>query len=71
MDPLTGAVLTLAEIRDMVIEMFEAESQWLPQFKGKSLPRRDAVTIPEGIVPAEVPIDPALAINSRFGKLGE
>ncbi|MDR0654282.1 MAG: hypothetical protein LBG12_13390, partial [Synergistaceae bacterium] len=31
MDPLTGAVLTLAEIRDMVIEMFEAEAQWLPQ----------------------------------------
>jgi alpha-galactosidase len=71
MDPLTGAVLTLAEIRDMVIEMFEAESQWLPQFKGKSLPRRDAVKIPEGTVPADVPIDPALAINSRFGKLGE
>jgi alpha-galactosidase len=71
MDPLTGAVLTLGEIRDMVIEMFEAESRWLPQFEGKSLARRGGITIPDGIVPAPVPVDPALAINSRFGKLGE
>jgi alpha-galactosidase len=32
MDPLTSAVLTLKEIRDMVIEMFEAQKKWLPQF---------------------------------------
>lgn len=32
MDPLTSAVLTLPEIRNMVTEMFEAESEWLPQF---------------------------------------
>ncbi len=32
LDPLTGAVCTLDEIRSMVCEMLEAEAQWLPQF---------------------------------------
>ncbi|MFC1717508.1 alpha-galactosidase [Candidatus Poribacteria bacterium] len=32
-DPFTGAQLTLPRIREMVNEMLEAESQWLPQFK--------------------------------------
>jgi alpha-galactosidase len=32
-DPLTSAVLSLAEIRDMVREMFAANREWLPQFK--------------------------------------
>jgi len=32
-DPLTSAVLSLAEIRDMVNEMFEANKEYLPQFK--------------------------------------
>jgi alpha-galactosidase len=71
MDPLTAAVLTLNEIRDMTAEMFEAEAEWLPQFKGKGLRRLEHITVPEGTVPAPVPVDPALAINSRFGKLGE
>ncbi len=31
-DPLTSAVLSLAEIRKMVDEMFEANRDWLPQF---------------------------------------
>lgn len=31
-DPLTSAVLSLQEIRNMVDEMFEAESVWLSQF---------------------------------------
>lgn len=31
-DPLTSAVLSLAEIRQMVDEMFEANRDWLPQF---------------------------------------
>lgn len=34
-DPLTSAVLSLAEIKTMVDEMFEANKDWLPQFKGK------------------------------------
>lgn len=33
LDPLTGALLTLPRIKEMVDEMLEAEKQWLPQFK--------------------------------------
>ncbi|MEA3336251.1 MAG: alpha-glucosidase/alpha-galactosidase [Chloroflexota bacterium] len=36
LDPLTAAVCTLDEIRDMVDEMLAAEKQWLPQFSGLS-----------------------------------
>ncbi|MFW6269750.1 MAG: alpha-galactosidase [Bacillota bacterium] len=32
MDPLTSAVLSLAETEDMVNEMFEANKDWLPHF---------------------------------------
>ena len=32
MDPLTSAVLSLDEIKNMVDEMFEANKEWLPQF---------------------------------------
>lgn len=32
-DPLSSAVLSLAEIKSMVDEMFEAGKDWLPQFK--------------------------------------
>lgn len=32
-DPLTSAVLSLAEIKSMVDDMFEANKNWLPQFK--------------------------------------
>jgi alpha-galactosidase len=32
LDPLTGAVCTLDQIRSMVDEMLEAEAGWLPQF---------------------------------------
>lgn len=33
MDPLTSAVLSLEEIKNMVDEMFEANKDWLPHFK--------------------------------------
>ena len=33
MDPLTGALMTLPQIRTMVNEMFACEAPWLPQFK--------------------------------------
>ena len=69
MDPLTSAVLTLREIRDMVADMFEAQAKWLPDFAGKQLKRTAGIAIPAGTVPAEVPVDPALAISGRFGKL--
>jgi alpha-galactosidase len=32
LDPLTGAILTLDQIRSMVDELFAAEAEWLPQF---------------------------------------
>jgi len=36
-DPLTAAVLSLAEIRKMVAEMFRRNRAWLPQFKNIAL----------------------------------
>jgi len=71
MDPLTSAVCTLAEARDMCIEMFEAESEWLPQFEGKKLAPKPRIITPDDVQRVEVPVDPALAIANRFGKLAE
>lgn len=70
MDPLTSAVLTLKEIRDMVYEMFEAEAEWLPQFDLSKLRKVDDIEIPKDVIPVEVPEDPALAINERYKVLG-
>jgi len=69
MDPLTAAVLTLKEIRDMCSEMLEKQRPWLPQFKGKSIAPRPTIKIPKNCKPVQVPLDPALAINKRFGDL--
>lgn len=71
MDPLTSAVLTLKEIRDMVTEMFEAEAEWLPDFQGKVLKQTPDIFIPEGTQPVPVPLDPAMAIRRRFMQLAE
>jgi alpha-galactosidase len=71
LDPLTSAVLTLKEIREMVTEMLQAESQWLPQFASKSIRPTPTIVIPGDVKRAEVPIDPALAIFARFGELAE
>lgn len=68
-DPLTSAVATLAEIRAMTAEMLEAEREWLPQFEGKTLRATPTISIPAGTQPVDVPLDPALAISHRFGKL--
>ena len=35
LDPLTGALLTLPKIREMVDKMFEAERRWLGALGGK------------------------------------
>jgi alpha-galactosidase len=69
MDPLTSAVCTLKEAREMTREMFEAEEQWLPRFEGRELQPKPTIDIPERLEPVEVPLDPALAIVHRFGKL--
>ena len=70
-DPLTSAVCTLREAREMTQEMLDAEREWLPQFEGKTLTPRPAITIPDGTVGVDAPLDPALAIVHRFGQLAE
>jgi alpha-galactosidase len=69
MDPLTSTRCTLGEVRAMTAEMLEAEAKWLPQFAGKTLRRTPFISVPADVVPAEVPLDPALAIANRFGQL--
>jgi alpha-galactosidase len=69
MDPLTSAALTLREIRDMTVDMFEREAKYLSAFRGRKPRRLAAISIPKGTVGVEVPLDPALAVVHRFGKL--
>jgi len=69
LDPLTSAKLTLNEIREMTSEMLNVESEWLPLFAGKTLRPTPVISIPENVERAKVPVDPALAINARFGEL--
>ena len=71
MDPLTAAVCTLKEIREMVAEMLESQREWLPRFGNKELRPVPEINIPEDISPVDVPLDPALAIVHRFGELAE
>ena len=71
LDPLTGAVCTLAEIRQMTTEMLTAQREWLPQFAGRELRSAPSIVVPKDVKHAEVPLDPALAIANRFGELAE
>jgi alpha-galactosidase len=71
LDPLTAAVCTLRQIREMATEMLEAQRRWLPEFTGRSIRPTPAISIPSDVVPVQVPLDPALAIHQRFGKLVE
>ena len=71
LDPLTGAALTLDEIREMVADMLVAESKWLPEFEGKQLRSTPIISIPKDLKRAQVPVDPALAILARFGELAK
>jgi alpha-galactosidase len=71
LDPLTAAVLTLREIREMVAEMLEAQRKYLPQFAGKSVKKVPLISIPRDVKRQEVPVDPALAIANRFVKLAK
>lgn len=71
MDPLTAAVLTLKEIRDMTAEMLDAQRPWLPQFTGRSVRPVPTISIPQNVKRREVPTDPALAVANRFSRLAE
>src|SRR5207249_8903113 len=69
LDPLTAAVCTLKEIRDMATEMLESQRQWLPEFAGKKIRATPTIDFPRDVKPVDVPLDPALAIHKRFGTL--
>ena len=71
LDPLTGAVCTLKQIRDMAAEMLEAQRAWLPQFAGKRIVPRPAIHIPAATVAIKPPPDPAQALLKRFIRLAE
>jgi alpha-galactosidase len=71
LDPLTGAVCTLKQIRDMAIEMLEAQRKWLPQFGGKKIVAKPTISIPKETEAVHAPPDPAQAILKRFIKLAE
>ncbi len=71
LDPLTAAVCTLKEMREMCSEMLEAQREWLPQFEGRSIRPTPTISIPPDCKPVAVPLDPALAINKRLGELLE
>ncbi|HUX52613.1 MAG TPA: alpha-galactosidase [Spirochaetia bacterium] len=71
MDPLTSAVLTLKEIREMTSEMLEAQRTWLPQFTGKRVREVPTISIPADVKRRGVPTDPALAVANRFTRLAE
>jgi alpha-galactosidase len=71
LDPLTAAVLTLHEIREMVAEMFEAERKYLPQFMGRTPRIVKPIQVSANVTRKEVPLDPALAIANRFGTLAK
>jgi len=71
MDPLTSAVCTLKQIRDMCGEMLEAQRKWLGLFEGRKIAPKPTIDIPKNCKPVDVPLDPALAIGKRFGTLIE
>ena len=55
----------------MTAEMLEAQRQWLPQFAGKKVRSVQAIAVPREVKRQDVPVDPALAIANRFGKLAQ
>jgi len=68
-DPLTSAVLTLKEARDMAIEMYKAEKKYLSQFDEKKIREVMTIKISQRTKGVDVPLDPALAVAHRFSQL--
>ena len=71
MDPLTSAVCTLKQIREMASELLAAQRAWLPEFAGKNIKAVPAVDVTSHTRGIAVPLDPALAIANRFGELAQ
>src|SRR4029079_14626125 len=51
--PLTGAVCTLKEIRDMAAEMLDAQRQWLAEFGNCKIRPTPTVSIPKDLKPVD------------------
>jgi alpha-galactosidase len=62
LDPLTASVLSLEEIRRLMIEMVDAQREYLTAFDGQTLKPKPLISIPLGTQPVETPLDPALAV---------
>jgi alpha-galactosidase len=69
LDPLSSAVCTRKEIRDMASELLKSQRKWLPGFAGKKIKQTPTISIPPDVIAVDVPLDPALAIGKRFGTL--
>ena len=72
MDPLTAAVLTLKEIREMTVRDAGGPEAVAAAVRGQDAALRPDDQHPERDQAAcQCPLDPALAIVNRFGKLAE
>jgi alpha-galactosidase len=69
MDPLTSAVCTLKEIREMTSEMLEAQRPWLPEFEGKRIRAKPSIHIGPDVIGIDLAQDPAQAVLKRFIEL--
>ena len=66
---LIAQVTDEEQIRELVTEMLDAEQKWLPNFEGRRPRPTPTVAIPDGLIRAKVPADPALAISTRLASL--
>ena len=72
MDPLTSAVCTLNEIREMARRCWRRSGSGCPDSRERSIaPTPTDRQFPPDCEPVDVPLDPALAIGKRFGTLVE
>ena len=72
LDPLTAAVCTLKEIREMTAEMLAGRGAVAAAVRGQGrCGRCRRSPIPKNVKRREVPLDPALAIANRFGTLAK
>ena len=55
----------------MTSDMLESQRKWLPQFAGGKLKEVPTISVPRDVKRQAVPLDPALVIANRFGRLAE
>ena len=54
-----------------MIEMVEAQRDYLTAFDGQTLKPKPVISIPPGTQPVETPLDPALAVVHNLKDLAE